>query len=650
MLRYILLLFIVLCTFFGFSQNDDDIIIKIDDQQITRAEFVRLYQKNNDHLLDESEKKTPKEYLDLFINFKLKVLEAERLGYDTVPGFISELKNYREELAKPYLTAVKYTNKMVETAYQRMKTEVNASHILLRLPPNATPADTLKAWNKLIEIRQKIKSGADFNQMAEKYSEDPSAKTNQGNLGYFTAFQMVYPFEDAAYKTEIGELSQPVRTNFGYHLIKVNNKREAKGQIKVAHIMKRLAVNSSEETIKRQKQVIDSLAMELKNGADFAELAKENSDDRRSAANGGALSWFGSSGMLPEFANPAFALKNDGDVSDVIRTPYGWHIIKRIESRPIPSYDEIKDFLTEKIRKNPEISDHSVEIFVKNLKSEYHFKDSQLLDELKKEVEPFFKNNRFDAINLQKPNQEIFSFANVKVTADEFANYLEKNKTTKEQTNSQILIDELYQNFITQKLLDYENDHLEEKYPEFKFLVKEYHDGILLFNISEDKIWNAAAQDSIGLQTFYKENAKKYTWDERFKGWSIKCKKQETRDFIDAVFEEDPDIQAQELRDQVNSHLENNQVELVFGYFEKGMDSLVDYLVWNSQKPEDYQEGLHFVRGDKVAPQPKSLEEAKGLYISDYQNYLEKQWIKKLRKEYKIRVRKRILREVESVK
>ncbi len=641
--RFILLFFATLIIATGYSQAGSEIILQIDEQAITREEFVRLYQKSNSYLLNDSNKKSPAEYMDLFIDFKLKVLEAERLGYDTVPGFVSELKSYRKELAKPYLTAVQYTDQMVKTAYERIKTEVDASHILILLDQSAVPNDTLQAWNKVMDIRNQLIQGADFGELAVRHSEDPSAKQNKGGLGYFSAFQMVYPFEDAAYKTAVGEITQPVRTSFGYHLIRVNDRRPAKGQIKVSHLMKRLDEHTSEEAVKKQKRQLDSLHTELKNGADFATLARQHSDDQRTANNGGELSWFSSSGMMPEFADPAFQLKNDGDLSPVIRTPYGMHIIKRIEYRPVSDFDELQDFLNEKIRNNPEISQHSSEIFIQNLKKEYNFEqDNYALDELSTALKPVLEPSDIKSFHPANLDQVLFQFADQKVSTKDFVDYL------KEKGSDKTSIANAFENFVGETLTKYEDSKLEAKYPEFRFLMQEYHDGILLFNLSEDKIWNTATKDSAGLKDFYEKNKSKYHWEERFHGWSITCDNQEVKDFIEAVFEEDPEIREDELSDQLNNHFEKNNTEFRFGYFEKGADNLVDHLVWNAPRPEDFIDGLHFVRGNKVSPQAKTLEEARGLYISDYQNQLEKRWIKELQKRYRVKVNRKVLKQIEQ--
>lgn len=651
MYRFLVLCVLAIAVNISYGQEKKkEVIMTIDGRPIYKEEFVRLYTKNNEQAMDKSDKKTPAEYLDLFVNFKLKVFEAERLKYDTVSSFISELKRYRADLAAPYLTAAQYTNEMVKTEYDRMKKEINASHILIRVSSSASPEDTLKARNKIMDIRKKIMDGADFNEMAAKYSEDPSAKRNQGNLGYFTAFQMVYPFENAAYNTPVGQVSMPVRTNFGYHLIKVMNERPAKGQIQVAHIMKRVAPNASEETINRQKEAIDSIAQLLKDGADFAKLARKNSDDHNSAGKGGELPWFSSAGMMPEFADPAFALKNDGDISPVIRTPYGWHIIKRLDYRPLKSYEDMKNFLEQKIQRNPNISHHSKEIFISNLKKEYHFKmDSTAYKKLLSSIQEPYKKGSLKNFTLTDSSRVLFSFANQQVSANKFDSFLIKASEAPQKPEALTPLYLQFNKFVEQTLTDYENAHLDEKYPDFKYLLKEYHDGILLFNISEDKIWNAASQDSVGLEAYYQKNKDKYSWGERFKGFTVKCKNQAQKDFIDGIFTADPEIALNELQDQVNEKFPNNKIEIKYGYFEEGKDPLVDYFVWDAAKPANFNDGLDFIHGNKIAPEPKTLEEARGLYLSDYQNYLEQKWLKELHKRYKVKVNKRVLKSVKPV-
>ena len=641
MLRSLLLVFTFVFSASAFCQNK--VILTIDGNPVSVEEFERLYKKNNQNLLEESEQKNPVEYMELFVNYKLKVHEAEQLGLDTIDSFVRELKSYRDELAKPYLTDVQFSDIMVQEAYARMKNEVKASHILLRLNENASPADTLTTYNKILSIRNRILAGENFENVAFEVSEDPSVKMNKGILGYFSAFQMVFPFEQAAYKTEIGDISMPVRSRFGYHLIHVLDKRPALGQIKVAHIMKRLPSNSSEEAVNKAKQKLDSVAALIQSGSQFAEMAKEFSDDRQTAQKGGDMSWITSSFQVAEFIEAAFALENNGDVSPVIRTPYGWHLIQRLDRKPIPAFEEVEQMLVERIKKNPEISEHSKQMFVNKLKAEYNFKvDRESQENYYSEVKGKLKDDNGQGDLTSSPQQVLCTFADKKLTFSDFSNFIKNYNGSKNKLSS------LFEKFIEKQLTNYEDANLENKYPDFKYLMKEYHDGILLFNISEKKVWNAASEDSLGLASFYNNHKDKYLWDERFKGWVIKCPNQEVKDLIDQIFAEDDKMTIEELNDQIKQHIDID-VEIEKGTFEKGDNPLVDYYVFEGSEPEVYINELHFVRGNKIAPQAKSLEDAKGLYISDYQNYLEKEWIKKMRKKYKVKVNKKILKTIEPV-
>ena len=292
-MKYIAFLFAGLFLLTGFLKaQDEKVLLQIGDHKITKGEFERIYEKNNQNLFDESEVKTPKEYLDLFIDYKLKVIEAENLMMDTSKAFIDELAGYRKELAAPYLTDMNYDRELVKDLYNRMTKEVNASHILIRVPENAPAEKEKEALLKIEKIRKEILEGKPFKEAAREYSQDPSAKQNAGNLGYFTAFQMVAPFENAVFNTAEGELSEPVRTSFGYHLIKIHDIRENKGEIKVAHIMKMFPQGVDNFDKQSLKKEIDSIYTALQNGADFAEMAKKHSDDKRSAAQGGEMPWF----------------------------------------------------------------------------------------------------------------------------------------------------------------------------------------------------------------------------------------------------------------------------------------------------------------------------------------------------------------------
>jgi peptidyl-prolyl cis-trans isomerase SurA len=520
---------------------------------------------------------------------------------------------------------------MVYDLYERTTREVNASHILLMVQKGSTPDQEDEVLNRIKVIREEINAGKDFNDAAFEYSEDPSAKTNKGNLGYFTAFQMVVPFENAAFSTPAGEISQPVRSSFGYHILKVHDIRENQGEILVAHIMKMFPQDVTPEIKSNLKAQIDSIYIELKNGADFAELANEKSDDKRSAVQGGEMPWFTSGRMIPEFAIPAFALKNVGDFTEPVETAFGYHIIKKLNSRPVPSFEESKAMLENRIKTDPERSITSKQVFIDKLKVEYNYAENE---EGKAKL-----RNKNTTDTLEYTSFELFKIDNKSYTIEQFQKFLTTTNVDQEPYLAQ------FNNWVEYEITALENSKLEEKYPDFRYLFQEYHDGILLFNISEEKIWNFAAQDSVGLEEFFKKNNNKYLWEERFKGQIVTCKDEETRELADQYFA--AEMTTEEITDLLNK--EENLITINEGAWEKGANQVVDYYVWNGPEPENFDSELTFIRGDKIPPEPKSLNEARGLYVSDYQKYLEENWIKELRKKYKITVNKKLLKTIKGV-
>ncbi|MBW8325470.1 MAG: peptidylprolyl isomerase [Prolixibacteraceae bacterium] len=623
------------------AQKKNEVILKIGDEKVGKDEFVANYQKNNTNILDEKDKKTPAEYLDLYINFKLKVLEAQRLGYDTLKSFTEELKGYRKELSKPYLTDVSYNEEMIQTAYHRTKFERKASHLLILVNPETPPSDTLAAWNKISDLRKQIIAGADFNEMAAQYSEDPSAKQNKGLLGYFSAFQMVYPFEDMTYRTPVGQVSEIVRSRFGYHIIKVHDERQTLGELKVAHIMKMFPQQASEETIAKLKLSADSIWAKVTSGTDFAELARKYSDDKHSAAEGGVMNWFTSTNMVPAFAEAAFALKNDNDISPVTRTPYGWHIIKRLELRTTQPYEKLRTELESKIKQNPEISKYSDEAFDRKLRAEYQLK-----------VEESNFHNLVSAISdtirrKEMNNIALVSFANQTITAGQFTDFLQKQQYSPVSDKPEAQLTALLNKFINQKLLEYENTQLEKKHSDFARVYKEYHDGILLFNISKDKIWDVASTDSVRLQNYFNQTTKKYYWNDRFKGWVIEAKTAEIRNQAETLLDQ-KEVSRQELEDVFNAQTEDN-LRFRDVAVEKGIDPIVDYYIWSGPKPAGFNETTTFVHGKIVKNELKELTDGWGLYSSDFQEQIEKEWIDSLRKKYPIVINKKLLNKIPTI-
>ncbi|MCC3151833.1 peptidyl-prolyl cis-trans isomerase [Hymenobacter sp. BT770] len=491
-------------------------------------EFAYVYRKNNSSAPDFGTRQSVTDYLDLYTNFRLKVLEAEQKGLDTTQAFKRELDGYRQQLSLPYLTEKSVTDQLVREAYDRMSQEVNASHILIRVAPDATPQDTLAAYKKIEGIRQQALGGADFAQLARTLSEDPSAKENAGKLGYFTAMQMVYPFESAAYKTPVGQVSAPIRTRFGYHIIKVNDKRAAQGEIKVAHLMIRMNANAAKSDSLTAKKKVDELYSRLKKGENWDKLVAQFSEDAGSAANGGELPPFGTGRMIPSFEEVAFKLQKPGDISAPVQTPYGWHIIKLIEKQPVPKFADMEASLKSKVAKDSR-SELNKAAFLKRVRQEDKFveipaaktyvfskADTALVAGRFKYAAPAAGTKAGKgAVNDNSP---LFTIMGKPYTVKDFLTYVQQNQRPRTGAQPSFAMQQLYEQYVEQSLTDFEKSSLENKYEDYRMLVKEYRDGILLFQLMDEKVWSKAIEDTVGLKKYFAANQAKYQWDQRVQG------------------------------------------------------------------------------------------------------------------------------------
>ncbi|MBO2010495.1 peptidylprolyl isomerase [Hymenobacter negativus] len=494
-------------------------------------EFAYVYRKNNSSAPDYGTRQSVTDYLDLYTNFRLKVLEAEQRGLDTTQAFKRELDGYRQQLAQPYLTEKSVTDQLVREAYDRMGQEVNASHILIRVAPDATPQDTLTAYQKIEKIRQQALSGTDFGQLARTESEDPSAKENGGKLGYFTSMQMVYPFETAAYKTPVGQVSQPVRTRFGYHLIKVNDKRTAQGEIKVAHLMIRATTNAAKSDSLTAKKKIDELYSRLKKGENWDKLVAQFSEDAGSAANGGELPPFGTGRMIPSFEEVAFKLQKPGDIAAPVQTPYGWHVIKLIEKQPLAKFSDMESGLKSKVAKDSR-SELNKAAFLKRIRQEDQFSevaaaktyafskaDTALVAGRYKYTAPAATMKA--AKGSANDNSTLFTIKGKPYLVKDFLTYAQQNQRPRTGAQPAFAMQQLYDQYVEQSLTDFEKGSLDTKYEDYRMLVKEYRDGILLFQLMDEKVWSKAIEDTVGLKKYFAENQAKYQWDQRVQGTVI---------------------------------------------------------------------------------------------------------------------------------
>ena len=647
----ILFLLLFVAVTLGSAQNNRETLLTIGDEKVTSEEFLRIYNKNN-NIENQIDPKTIDEYLELFINFKLKVLEAESLGMDTLSSFKNELAGYREQLTKPYLRDDSLDDLLVEEAYERTRYEVHASHIMVRLDEFAPPADTLLAYEKITEIRQRILDGEPFDVVAKATSDDPSAQQNGGNLGYFSAFRMVYPFENAAYSTTVGEISMPVRTRFGYHIIKVHDKRPSLGSVQVAHIMVATPQTMPEEQkVNAQKKALE-IYERLTNGEDFAELAMKESDDKGSGRNGGVLRWFSTGQMVPEFEKASFELKEINEISKPVRTDYGWHIIKLIDKKPVPSFEEMESDLAQKIKRDQR-SKVSQDVFIKKLKGEYNFNENrEALEAFYTVVDSTLFLGQWDQEKASHLNATLFSIDGKEYNQSDFLDYFVNNKVPSKPMNIEVYINSTYNDFVNTTVIDFEKSKLEAKYPEFRYLMEEYHDGILLFDLTDKMVWSKAVQDTVGLQKFYKANKTNYMWDKRLEAIIFTFDDNSILPSLKKIVKKGlkKDYSGEYIKKAVCDTLDCLSYES--GKFEKEQNTLIDEVNWEKGIYVPFNKGeaenkLVMVK-KVVTPEPKKLSEAKGIITADYQNYLEQEWIKELRAKYVVSVNKDVLSKIKQ--
>ncbi|WP_210466480.1 peptidylprolyl isomerase [Rufibacter roseolus] len=725
----------------------EPVLLTIGPEKVPVSEFAYVYEKNNSAADSAFSSASVNEYLNLYTNFKLKVAEAKSRGLDTTQAFKTELGGYKEQLAQPFLTEKSVTDQLVREAYERLKKEVNATHILVSVDMEADPKDTLAAYQKIMDLRNQAVNGTPFEQLAQRFSEDPSARENNGNLGYFTALQMVYPFENAAFNTPVGQISQPVRTRFGYHIIKVNEVRPAQGEIKVAHIMVRAQQGLPKADSLAAKKKIDEIYSRVLRKEDWNKLTSQFSEDAASADNGGELPWFGTGRMIPSFEEAAFALAQPGAITPPVQTVYGWHIIKLLERKELPSYEEMETSLRNRIAKDSR-SELNKAAFLRRIKAENKFQENQAIKTATlKLADSTLVTGKWKfsvpAEPKNLPTATLFTIAGKPYTVGSFATYIEANQRARQNVSPSHAMNLLYDKFVETSLLDYEREHLEEKHQDYKMLVNEYHDGILLFQLMEEKVWAKAVEDTVGLKAFFEANKANYMWGERAQATILSAANSAVMNQakallaagrfpssrhkqIDLLFTTGANklsnaataqldqlastmqadsalsldvtgyIDARESANQRNSTLGARRATAVKNYlqqkgikgerikivpstaqlagtrrvavtvytsdlqamaeqlnqsnplalqvtsrkFQRGENKVLDAVTW---KPGTYnltQDGrILWIKIDQVdPPTPKKLNETRGVVISDYQNYLEQEWIKELRQKYPVSI------------
>jgi peptidyl-prolyl cis-trans isomerase SurA len=626
------------------------VLFTVNDKPFYTDEFARVYNKNIELVKDESQKDLQK-YLELYIGYKLKITKANDLGLQNAEKYKTELNGYRNQLAKNYLTDSKVTNELVVEGYNRMLKEIKASHILITCDENAAAADTLKAYNTAKEVVGKIKKGEDFGALAQQYSQDPSAKENKGLLGYFSAFRMVYAFENAAFNTKKGEVSKITRTRFGYHIIKVEDIRDNRGDLSVEHIMiLKPAVDNKENNDKAESTIRD-IYKKWQQGENFESLARTYSEDKASGPKGGLLQRFGSGQLSStEFEEMAFSLSKENPVSAPFKSAFGWHIAKLIDRFPIKSMEEMKTELEEKIGKD-ERSRLVTASLTEKLKKKYSVKkDDKMYAEIQKAVTNDFYENKWETpANGTNFVGSLVTIDNIQNSGDSFLSYIK----SMEKLGSGVkpvtkLVDTMYNTFVDEKLNTHYNENLEKEFPEFSNVMEEYRDGLLLFDLMEKEIWEKSKTDTIGLKKFYDLNKSKYNWKTRLDMSVCSSTNEEMVKQAMKMLKDGKTVE--EIKTALNTK-ELVNIMASNGVYEEGNNNIPkgtkkDTGVSGITKNGEY----YFVsKVNKVLPAgTKSLEDCKGKAINDYQQFLEENWVSNLKKEYTVKVNNDVFEKVKK--
>lgn len=628
---------------------EDKTLLTIDGKNYDAGTFMRVYSKNLDIVKDESQKDIDN-YIELYIDYRLKLMQAYELKLEEEDAYKKELLNHRTTLAQGYLTDNQVTDALVQEAYDRSKVELKGRHILIMVEPSALPQDTLKAWNRIQDIKKELDKGADFATVARAKSEDPGA-SNGGDLGWFGPFRMVYEFETAAYNTTPGNYSQPFRTDFGYHIVKIEEKRPARGEVTVAHIMTFDPKESEEKTAAKR---IQDIYKQLQETGKFEELAREFSDDLNSANQGGKLNKFGTGGInSTKFEDVAFGLKASDEISQPFESEYGWHIVKLMEKHPVQPFEELKKPLAEKIKKLPRAR-RITTAFTDKLKKQYKvtINDAELKAIKSNVTDSVLSGTWTNTKNYKNYNTPVMNMTGKSWTAGDFYTYLEtqQKKDYTPYKTKEAKIQAAFDGYVESSLIDFYDQNLERDNKDFAFVYNEYKEGILLFNLLENKIWNRAKEDSLGQQQYFEANKEKYIWKRRL---DLVLTQNTTEDAAKQVKQMlEKNMPLQEIKDALNTD-GRTKVMVSSGTVEENYNRLPDNFKVQLGVSDVYSdESTNFFKviqvKEIIEPKAKTLDEARGSVINDYQQQLEKDWLSSLRDGRSIKIDTKVLKEVKA--
>jgi peptidyl-prolyl cis-trans isomerase SurA len=619
-----------------------EVLFSVENEPVYLSEFIRVYTKNLNLVQDESQKDVD-EYLKLFTNYKLKLKEAKAQGLNEKETYKKELKNYKSELTKNYMTDHEVTDALIKEAYANVSQDIKASHILVRLNNNATPKDTLAAFNQIKNLRERaLKEGFDVVRKAVHNGETLFGE----ELGWFTGFRMVYNFEKVAFATPIDSISQPFKTRFGYHIVKVEDKRKARGSCSVKHIM----ITKPKDSSAAAKTRIDEIYKKIQQGEEFEALAKQFSDDKNSASSGGLLKPFSSGDLsVPEFEDAAFNLTNKGDISKPIQTNFGWHIIKLEKKAKLKDFERLKPELERKVKRDTR-SQLIEEALIERLKEKYNIvKHEERLDYFVSIMTDAFRKRTWNLPESFKGDPVFMTIGKQSFTNADFGKFLEsyQNRTLKNKS-FQTIVEEAYNAFLKTKIKAVEEENLEFENEEFANVLNEYREGLLLFDLMQSTIWDTAKTDSTAIQAYYDTHKADYSWPERAKAEVASASNKKVIKKVAQLMQNG--IEAEKIKKMINLE---GVVNVIF---------TTDTMTAKHQalpKDFDFKKGVSKIykhnKGYVVAKvldilpkKQKAYEDVKGIVMSDYQNHKEALWLEELRQKYKVVVNQDILKKAKA--
>jgi peptidyl-prolyl cis-trans isomerase SurA len=641
-----LLLLLLLVTYFtGISQNKNNVLLTIDAEPVYSSEFKHVFNKNLDLVIEESQKNVDG-YLDLFIDYKLKIAEAYAQNLDKNELYIKEFGKYEDQLSKKYIIDKRIASQLIDEAYERGKEEINADHILVLVNFNDPPKDTLIAYNKIKIAYDKAVSGEDFETLVVNYSEEPGAKNSKGKLGYFTVFQMLYPFETAAYNTKVGGISKIIRTAFGYHIIKINDRRVKKPKINVSHIM---VFSNKDKKVENPEERINELYAMIMQGESFENVAKQFSEDKSTGKIGGQIKTFGPGDLrAPQFEKAAYSIKNDGDILAPIKSSFGWHIIRLNEKFTMPSFEEQKPEIEKNINSGAR-ENFLLHAINNKIISKYGYEEGL-------SYSPYFNTYITDSIFKRNwvytpvaYNETLFTIGDKKVKYDEFAIYIrDRQLLLKRYIDKNALLLDMYNNFKNETIKNYYIERLEIENEDYAMIINEYRNGLLVYDVMKNNIWQVAKLDSIGLKQYYEDTKGNYMWKERV-----------DIDIISSTNE----VSAKKAQELLNEGMEMTKIKellnidgkvnviITSGIYEVDQNELPEGIEIKEGVSEIYKRDNSSVVvnvKEVIPPSIKEFVNVRGIVLSNYQTEIEKRWIKSLRDKYKVEINKKSLKRIKK--